>query len=90
MAIVHSVQTVPEKVDDPLIAEEVGVGLARSPQLGDRVFIGVQFKGKEGVEDAHGHVVLTVEMAEHVARLILKAVGKAKVEEGEEAGEEEI
>jgi hypothetical protein len=81
--LVH--ELVPEQeevVDDPLIVEQVRVGLAKSPQLDGRVFIGVVLEGTQrvvdGREDAHGEVVLTVELAEALAELLVKAVAKAR------------
>ena len=79
MAVVRSIEPLACRVDDPLIAEEIGVGLARSLQLGDEVFIGVQFKGTQGLDDAHGHVVITVEMAEYLVALLREAVAGARV-----------
>lgn len=84
--IVHEVLAELEQVDDPLIVEQIKVGLAKSPQLGEQVFIGVTLEGTQRFEgereDAHGDAVLTVELAQAMAELLLKAVAKAKEAQG--------
>jgi hypothetical protein len=89
--IKHSVDVGIERVDEPLIAETVRIGLARSPQLEDRVFVGVTFEGQRGgAAGYHGDVVLTLELAEAMAGLLLKAVAKGRSEGRSEGGGGEV
>ena len=79
MAVVRSKKEGEERVDDPLIVEEARVGLARAPQLGEELFVGMTFKGlRYGEGGFSGDLVLTVELAEHLAELLSEATAKAR------------
>jgi hypothetical protein len=77
----HEVVRGVERVDDPLIVQQCKVALARCVAL-DGVFVGVAFEGFQGLggerEEVAGELVLTVELAEAVAELLVKAVAKAR------------
>jgi len=81
-----------ERVDEPLMAEEIRVGLARSPQIAGEVFVGVTFVGVEKDGDGEtpqrgrGDVVLTVELAQHLAGLLDEACAKVGRERDKLAG----
>lgn len=67
-------------VPDPLIVVQVEVGAARCDDCAE-AFIGVSFIGEQsGHDGTRGEVVLTLEMAEHFAGLLQRAIAKLKGE----------
>jgi len=82
MAIEHSVVKQEERVDDPLIVTEFKIGLARSPQLDGKVFIGMTVlgfvRGGEEDDEYSGDMVMTVELAEALVPLLERAIARAK------------
>ena len=78
MAVTRSKVEGNERVDEPLMAEEIRVGLARSPQIEGVTFVGLTFVGVEdNGETPRGDVVLTIELAQHLVGLLDEACARA-------------
>ncbi len=81
MAIEHELICETMKVEEPLLVTEIRCGLAASPQVPGKSFVGLTFSGYQGAwegEEAAGDIVLTLELAESLQGLLAKAIAKAR------------
>jgi hypothetical protein len=66
-----------EHVHDPMVVNEVLLGLARNVGGTQTPFIGMTLKG---LDDRHIDTVMTVELAEYLIKMLERAVVKAKAQ----------